>query len=242
MIIKKELEYDKAKLIDKIESDLKYQIQAMDIPALGFKQLDFCIETLAVREGNCAVILIHHNPVPTANVDIRPYANLIDSGLFLLKLMENGRHIIVLHGHAHAKSGLSVYPHQGDEGGFLALIGNKGLSGGLNSEASLIQITTTDRNEFIKANVFYIERNADIFENNFQYYLQTRSIEATDTDLELDKLPQNRSLTFVEVSEKLGKPADELLAEKLIILEPFRLRISGQGLSSLNEWRITRIR
>ena len=122
------------------------------------------------------------------------------------------------------------------------MIGNKGLSGGLNSEASLIKITTTGRNDFIKADVFYIERNAAIFENNFQYSLQTRSIEATDIDLELDKLPKNRTLTFLEVSKKLGKQADESLAENLVQLAPFRLKILGPGLSSRNEWRIIRIR
>ena len=215
----------------------------MDIPALGFKQLDFCIEKLVQREGNCAVILIHHNPVPTGNVDIRPYANMIDSGPFILRLMGNRRHIILLHGHAHARSGLTVYPHQEDKGGFLASIGNRGLSGGINSEASLIQIMTTDRNDFIKADVYSIERNADIFQNHFKYSLTTRSIEPPyEYFVELNKLPTNRNLTFQEVSEILGKQADEALAENLVNLAPTCLEILTQGHSSPNKWRISRIR
>jgi len=238
---KREEEYGADGLIDKIESDLKYQVQAMDIPALGFDQIDSCIEALAEGEGDSAVVLMHHNPVPTSNVDIRPYASLIDSGSLVLRLMEKGRHVIILHGHTHSKSGLSMHTHQGDEGGFVASIGNRGLTGGPNSAGTLIQIMTTDRNEYIKADVYFIERNATIYENNFQYTLQQRSLEPIEVGLELDKLTKNRCLTFCEVSKLLEKPVDNSLAEGLVQQEPTRLRISGKG-QSLKEWRITRIR
>jgi len=213
----------------------------MDIPALGFDQIDSCIKALAEGEGNCAVVLMHHNPFPTSTVDIRPYANLIDSGPLVLRLMEKGRHVIILHGHTHSTSGLSMHMHQGDEGGFVASIGNRGLTGAPNSAASLIQVTTTNRNEFIKADVYFIERNATIYENNFQYTLQQRSLDPIKVDLELDKLPKNRSLTFHEASNMLGRVADDSLAEDLVQLEPMCLKISGKG-QTLEEWRITRIR
>lgn len=242
LLRKKEADGDIGRLITQLGSDLEYQVQAMDIPAVGIDQIGSCYDALLGSDGNCAVVLMHHNPLPTSNIDIRPYANLIDSGPLLLRLMGNGRHVVILHGHTHSESGLSVHMHQEDKGGFIASIGSRGFSVRSNAVASLAKITTTARNDFIKLDVYFIKGNTTIFQNYFQYSLSARSIESFQPeDWDLDKLPKNRQLTFDEVSKLVQKAPDDSLEEDLVQLEPTSVKISGEELSR-NEWRITRIR
>lgn len=241
LLHERETHGDVVQLITQLRSDLKYQVQAMDIPAVGIGQISSCDDVLLRSHGNCAVVLMHHNPIPTSGIDIRPYANLIDSGPLLLRLMENGRHVVILHGHTHSKSGFNMHMHQGDEGGFIACIGSRGFSERSNAVASLVKMTTTDRNDFIKLDVYFIERNATIFQNNFQYSLSARSIEPFQPSWDLDKLLKNRTFTFREVSDIVGKAPDDSLAQELVQLEPTSVKILNKG-PVLKDWRIIRIR
>lgn len=241
MLKEKEAASNISTLIEGNRADLSYQVQAMDIPAIGTKQMDCCCEALGEAVGNCAVLLMHHNPVPTSQIDIRPYANLIDSGPLLTRLMTNGQHIIILHGHTHSESGLTMHPHLGDEGGFVASIGNNGLSAQPSASASLLEITTTDRNEFISANIYGIVRNAALFVRKYQYTLRERLLDYFIPQWDLDKLPKNRTLTFTELAQKVDILANESLAEDLIRLDPVSLKITGKG-QPAEKWRIKRIR
>ncbi|CAD7767332.1 MAG: hypothetical protein DNFNHJIP_00740 [Candidatus Argoarchaeum ethanivorans] len=224
--------------MSQISSDLKYQFKAMNIPAIGIDQLEWCSKYIANREGNCAVLLMHHNPLPTSNVDIRPYANLIDSGPFLLQCMENGLNTIILHGHTHCSSAFTLHPNEGDDNGGISTISNRGLSGGMSSEASIVEITTTDRNEFIKADVYVIERNSAMFQPNYKYPITNRYISYRDHNINLNKLPKNQSLTYEEVKDLLNV-SDDSLAENLLYLEPRFLKISGKK-QHFKNWRISR--
>lgn len=238
---KREADGNIGRLVTQLRSDLEYQVQAMDIPAVGFDQINSCCDALLGNVGNCAVVLMHHNPLPTSNINIRPYANLIDSGPLLLRLMSNGRHVVILHGHTHSESGLSVHMHQEDKGGFIASIGSKGFSVKSDAVASLAKIITTARTDFIKLDVYFIRGNATIFQKYFQYSLSARSVIPFKPDWDLNKLSVNRQLTFDEVSQLVDKAPDDSLEEDLVQLEPTFVKISSEELSR-DYWLITRVR
>lgn len=235
MLEKKEISFSKD-----VYEYLSYQTKAMDIPAIGIKQKDSCLRFLQNNQGNCAIILMHHNPVPAGIIEIRPYANIIDSGPFLLELTNSGQYIIILHGHIHSQAGVSMYSHQDDRGGFVASIGSAGFSTTLNASASIIQVFTVGNNNFLKANIYSIERKQTDYKTSFQYTLQERTDDDNLAISTIDALTKGRTYDFGRVKELLSwNGDDELLAESLVKLEPRRLAITGIC-QPIDEWRITR--
>lgn len=237
-----ERKYETEKLVDKIQEELHYQFQCMDIPALGYKQIDTIADALANSSGNCAIVLMHHNALPASITDIRPYANLIDSGQLIVRLIENGSRVILLHGHIHCDSELSVFPIREDmTGGFVASIGSRGLIDRVNAAANLVEICLTEANDFIKANVALIERIGDDFQCPNQYVLLNRHREMGDFEWKVrNVLELNKTYPFSKVAELLEKPANEELAEKLIQLDPRPLEIAPQK-APISDWRINRL-
>lgn len=239
----REEKYKADGIIDQVEQELKYQLEDMDIPALGYNQLDQMAAGLTEGKGNCAIILMHHNPVPTTAVDIRPYANLIDAGQLISRLVERGRRVVVMHGHTHCDSGLTVFPHHKDTGGFVACIGSRGLSGGTNAAATVVELALTEMYDFCRANVAYIERIGDDFQRRDKYVLLNRFRDRGDLDIELrihKHLALNKTYTFDQAAQALSLKADATLEEKLIQLDPNIIEIAGKKQPSKN-WRITRM-
>ena len=237
-----EKKFETDKLVDKIKEELRYQLQCMDIPALGYNQIDTVADLLAKSSGNCVVVLMHHNALPASIADIRPYANLIDSGQLIVRLIEKGRRVILLHGHIHCDSELSVFPIREDvAGGFVASIGSRGLIDRANAAANLVEICLTEANDFIKANVALIERIGDDFQCHNIYVILNRHRQMGDIELKVrNVLELNKRYPFSKVAELLEKPADEELAEKLIQLDPIPIQIEPQK-APITNWHINRV-
>ena len=237
-----EQKYESDRLVDKIQEELRYQVQCMDIPALGYNQIDTIADALAENSSNCVIVLMHHNALPASITDIRPYANLIDSGQLIVRLVENGQRVILLHGHIHCDSELNVFPIREDmAGGFVASIGSRGLIDRANAAANLVEICLTGANDFLKASVALIERIGDDFQCHNKYNLLNRHREMGDIELEVrNALELNKTYPFSKVAELLGKPADEELAEKLMQLDPKPLEIAPQR-APISDWRMNRV-
>ena len=226
--------------IGKIKDDLKYQVQCMDIPALGFAQIDAILAQLDDSESQSALVLMHHNPVPTDNVQIRPYANLLDSGPLLYKIFNSNKHVILLHGHTHCKAELSAHNHGRGGRGVISAIGNSGLSSDSRSEASFVQIILTDQGCLAKANVFSLRRNAASYEKEFAYSVSRRSpSELPLLNEVVERLPREEMFTFTQAAELLDKPADERLAQSIVQLESAVLDITNMS-EDYMKWRIKR--
>lgn len=237
-----EMKFESEQLVNKIQEELSYQVQCMDIPALGYSQIDAAAHAVAANSSNCLIVLLHHNTLPASTTDIRPYANLIDSGQLLVRLMENGRRVILLHGHVHCDSELTVFPIREDmAGGFVASVSSRGLIDRANAAANLVGIYLTGADSFLKASVSLIERVGDDFQCHSKYVLLNRHREMGDIELEVrNALELNKTYAFPKVAELLGKPASEELAEKLIQLDPWPLEIVSQG-APMSNWRINRV-
>jgi predicted MPP superfamily phosphohydrolase len=240
-----ENKYKKAKILESIPDGYVFQFESMDIPAIGEIQRQKLVDILSTMNGNCIVLLMHHNLIPTQIPILRPYALPLDSGILITQLMKNNRYVIVLHGHTHDKSGINLYPQQFDDGvdhgGFIASIGNVGISGNKNDSATFIQIITSDTNEFIRANVYSITRNGTVYEKRFEYSLRERSIKLPQIMWKMDKVPINVSMYFKEFAKAVKEPASESLALDLLRLDELTVKINGKEGHLIDNWRISRI-
>jgi hypothetical protein len=159
--------------------------------------------------------------------------------------MEKGRRVVLLHGHIHCDSELTIFPIREDaEGGFVASIGSRGLLNRTNAAANLVELWLTDTNDFIQATVDFVERIGDDFQYRNQYVLMNRHRETGDIDnVELtlrNKLEMNKKYVFTKVAELLNRPPDNDLAEKLIQLQPKPINIMGKK-QHFSDWQIIRV-
>jgi predicted MPP superfamily phosphohydrolase len=123
-----------------IDPNLKCMSQAMDIPAIGNSQRAFGLNYLRKEKKNCVIVLTHHNPLPTPNIEGRPYANLVDAGVLISDLMDN-RRVFVLHGHTHCDSALCVKSPESSGSGLFVSLGSHGLHGlDGNASATYLQL------------------------------------------------------------------------------------------------------
>ncbi len=208
----------KEKEID-IPSELIPQLKAMDIPAIGTDQLSKLHEFYGSLSGNCIVVLGHHNPLPTHNIVIRPYADIIDAGRLIFNLIENGRRVIFLHGHTHCNSSLVAYSPQESRSGFIACLGVSGLHGSTPEtapSASFIKIFSEDNSNFLMAIVYRYERVGSDFRlaQNFQIKDEINSY--SRVDLDISQISSRTSLYLEEYAQELNYKDQEHLAEELL--------------------------
>ena len=208
----------------------------MDIPAIGTNQLstlksNICDDCL----GDFSIILIHHNPLPTNNQDLKPYASIIDAGPFLSYCMESLKHIIILHGHAHCESEMTVtkYDYKGNQKAWITALGNKKFY----HAASIIDIWLTSNNEFITANITDIEYVASKYNSKHKSVL--RSTERPKSLEWIQKSPFNgRKLKFGELAKAIGIDANEVLATVLLQNENILFDINKHNSIDFNDWSI----
>ncbi len=71
---------------------IKDQLIELDIPAVGNSQLEILDKYLSTKKGNCVIILGHHNLLPTHQLVVRPYPDILDSGKLIHNLLGARRH------------------------------------------------------------------------------------------------------------------------------------------------------
>lgn len=219
-----------------LKKDERILKEDLDIPAIGKNQLSTLKSNISNDgKGDFSMILMHHNPLPTNNVEVRPYANIIDSGQFISYCIESQKHIIVLHGHTHCEAELTITKHDnnGDKKGWITTLGKDKF----HYIASMIEIWLTNDNNFIKADITDIKYVASKYNKEFKSIL--RSSTATKTPRWIKKIPDDTPrMTFREFADMIKEEADENLAIDLIQNEHRFFDIKKNGSNDFNEWLI----
>lgn len=223
--------------------DLRVKLQALDIPAVGKSQLESASDYLRQTRKKFVIALIHHNPLPTSGVEVRPYATLVDSGRLLSRLVENGRRALVLHGHAHCDSTFQVQipDSSDDDPGCFTTIGDHGLHGMSDyASATHIQVLVDKDDNFLAGVVSrFVNRGYDFKRESSFYFFDIPSPIRQETPA-LSTLDVHKKYSFREIADTLGLPPDDNLATTLLRLTTVKpISIGGIGLAK-EAWEITR--
>lgn len=222
--------------------DLTLKLQALDIPAIGRAQFENAFSKIDDMTGNLLILLTHHNPLPTLNLEIRPYASLVDSGDLIFSFMQNDRRVIILHGHTHCDSMLTAFSPEDLSGtgrGFVSSIGGSGLHGHGEAAVTHIEIIADDSNNFLTATLSRFVKRGSTFVQDKTTRIYDSPSEYINK-LDLNKLKTNESMPFKLVAKVLKKRPNEKLAEELLRGTAQRqLSIDGVG-DSIDDWVITK--
>ncbi len=208
----------------------------LDIPAIGTNQLSNLKSSICDDcQGDFSVILMHHNPLPTNNVELKPYANILDGGPFLSYCIESQKHIIVLHGHTHCDAEMTVskYNNRGDQQGWVTAIGKKKFY----HSASIIDVWLTNDNNFIKAQVQDIEYVSSKYNSSFKSILRSTFIPKPPRWI--NNMPESgHKLKFQDFANQIGIEANEKLAIQLLQNENRIIDINKNGSINFNDWSV----
>ncbi|MRS03614.1 hypothetical protein EG832_10405 [bacterium] len=220
---------------------LDFQFQAMDIPAIGRSQLDRAIDIIADNDKKVVVVLAHHNPLPTLNLEIRPYASLVDAGQLIFNLMRDGRRAFILHGHTHIDSALiAISPDQIDAKGFVSVLGCQGLTNADTASVCHIEIGLDENEDFLFSKVTrFVKIGADFLVKDNFYIFDLLSDDLSN-DIDIDRLQRNRSKTFKGIAADLDVEANEELAERLLKCCTRRQLKIDNIANKIDDWIITR--
>ncbi len=217
----------------------------LDIPAIGDTQLENLLTSLS-ESGDSCIIMMHHNPIPNANIEIRPYSNMLDNGVIIYKLLDTGKKIFVLHGHTHFPSCISSFlPQQGNRNNFLSTIGCGCLNGSENGKAEIIEFMFTENNFHFKTTVHEIARSSTkcFMTNNF-YEIRNRDGEI-NIDIAWSKLVKGKRYSVQEIKAMLKESnQNEDLNEEDILMGLLNLSnifiINKNQSGDPNSWFFTR--
>lgn len=237
----KELESIPASAGPSLTDDLRSRLEALDIPAIGKSQTGQLLTYLQKSKANCALVLAHHAPAATPNVEIRPYATMLDSGPFLSRLTASGQRVILLHGHAHCDSSLTICAPEEENDGFVTAIGGRGLHGYGEAGACIIRIFLDSERRFLVALVRRFNQRGSTWMRGPIFYLFNRSQSVNSATFSLDGLESNVGYPFEEAAKRIRVPADTHFAEALLRAagQP-RLRLSNLEKPQV-DWVVTRI-
>jgi len=220
----------------------------LDIPAIGNKQLEDILDAVSDSSDAC-ILLMHHNPIPNANIEIRPYSNMLDNGVVLYKLLDTGKKILILHGHTHFPSCISSFlPQFDDRDNFLSTIGCGCLNGTENGKAEIVECLFTNENFHFKTIVHELARNsANCFMSNNFYEIKNREL---NIEINWSILVRNKKYHFPEIREILKSDFaktnnDAIISDEDILMGLLNLsksfKINKNLSSDYNNWYFTRI-
>ena len=214
-----------------------WQFVSMDIPALGQKQRSQVAKYLAQHtQSGFAVIAMHHNPLPTGNLEIRPYSNILDNGPFLLQLTENNARVLALHGHTHSDSTSRFFPQfdgRVNAAGHVTSIGSPGFALDARASARLIRVYTRDSGTIIKIDIERIERHGAYFRDTHEMTLKEgKPVQGLrEAIIALSGSP--RRWRVDELLNELNKTGENIIGdvffEDLVLLEPQSLQLDKTG-------------
>ena len=231
------------KFSDEIPEEIKSQLVGLDVPAIGQIQLDKIYDYLNNFIGNCTIILGHHNLLPTHQMVVRPYADLVDAGKFIFKLLNQEKRVIFLHGHTHCDTSLKAHSPE-EEKGFIACLGTNGLHrvlGGMPSAAH-IKIFADDDLDFLAAIITRFSfKGADFFRQS-SFSIFDDYINPAKLKLPIDDLNKRITYSFEEVKEKLNISESD---QNILAIELLRRNCTKQiALSDIGgpftDWKITK--
>lgn len=227
---KKDLKFEDIK-----DDKFLYQ-KDLDIPAIGDNQSRALLDQISnIKESDSCILLMHHNPIPTASIEIRPYANVIDGGRLLKELLETGKKVFILHGHTHFESALTSFLPDSNNSNYVATIGGAALNGSDRGKASILKFLFSD-NVHLKTDIYEVKRDSSTFNirPKFQLYNQA---DKYDLDIAWNKLIASKKYTLESLKSELGyHGSEEKLIRSIIFLTPNNMKIGYNNSDNYNNW------
>jgi hypothetical protein len=224
---------------EEIRSQLKV---AMDIPAIGQRQCNEAEEYLSVMPGNFAVIIGHHNPLPTHMLVVRPYAEIIDAGRLIFNLLGNERRILFLHGHTHCDTALLTQSPDMVDSGAMICIGATGLHKmpGSTSSVSFIEVLVDDKPDFLCAIIYRYQLKGSDFMQENPFMVWDHVIRTNRSGLAITKLKAGTTYTVEDIAGLLGPSSadrEDLAVELLRHRVTYQIEIQDVS-RPIADWRI----
>lgn len=221
-------------------SDYEYQ-KDLDIPAIGDGQHNEIIKKISSTNIiDCCILLMHHNPIPTNCIEIRPYANLIDGGRFLNDLLKTNKKVFILHGHTHFDSCITSHLPQVEKNNFVSVIGGAALNA--KGKASILEFIFSDDDIHLKTNVHQLSRDGASFKVAPIYEI-SNILEALSYYISYGNLKTYKKYSFEDIKKALKyDDSDEDLISSIMFLCPHVITITQNGNSDYKKWKFTRIR
>jgi predicted MPP superfamily phosphohydrolase len=204
---------------DDLPEELKSQLTALDIPAIGNTQIGEIKKALSKPMGNFSIILGHHNLLPTHTTIIRPFASIIDSGRVVYLLLESNKRIFFLHGHTHQDSALFTRSPEDKKSGFIASIGCTGLHELSNEgtpSVTYIEFIFNNNGDFRFAKVSIFQWNKRDFKPVHIFPILDITKLRKRLPEELRKIEPGKDFYFGELAEDLGIDDENKLTEILL--------------------------
>lgn len=238
-IISKILPKDKNAIIQEFEKiGQQYLNDFLDVPAIGKNQLEEIIECIATATSDSAIILMHHNPVPNNNIEIRPYSNLVDSGKLLTSLLNTNKKSFILHGHTHYIYDILSYFPSGSNN-YISSIGCGALNGSPGTKANIYEFYYTNNNEHIITKVHRVERSGGAgFSTRRSHNVFEKGYEKNEHKIYKEIYKVNKKIVFKELLEKLAGIEEDSVLKVILKLESLYLEIEKSGTDSFNDWII----
>lgn len=232
----KDLRSQKDKTFEDINRNEFIYQKDLDIPAIGDDQNRELLNQISAIKGcDSCILMMHHNPMPTASVEIRPYSNVIDGGRLVKELLETGKKIFILHGHTHFESSLISFLPNSQKRNYVATVGGAALNGSDSGKASILKFFFLDQIH-LKTDIYEISRNSSTFEirSKFQIY---NLMDKFDLDIAWHKLTIGKRYSFDLIKEELEyKDKDEKLMCAIILLTPNNFNIGFNDSNDYKEW------
>lgn len=229
------------KLAKAVGAEVSDQLAALDIPAIGSTQLEKAMTFLGKSKSNCCIVLMHHNPLPTPGVEVRPYGGLIDAGALMFRLLTSGRRVILLHGHTHWDSVMSAFTPDGtNEDGFVTAIGCSGMGGLTAEEASHIRVVITMKKHFGVGVVSRFQRVGTVWQEKGSFPIWNLTNSKDGPTLDISRLKKGQSLTVRQAATQLNRRPTSSLASQLLAMCT-RRQLEIQNINGpASQWRIIR--
>lgn len=230
-------------IIDKIPEEVQHQLKAMDIPAVGDVQLNKILESFISIQGNCAVVLGHHNLLPTNRVVIRPFAELLDSGRIIFNLINDGRRLVFLHGHTHCETSLSLRSPEANDTGFMLCLGGNGLhtiNQGASASATYIQLFVDDNNDFLCAIISRLQQRGTDFIKDKSFIVWDNSSRVPPRNFSVQSMDLRTVYTLDELSRKYGYTSKEDLAAEIMRYRSYHQFEINDMHKPIEDWTIIR--
>lgn len=212
--------------------------EKLDIPAIGISQFGIIQDVIRDNPGNCSIVLSHHSPLPTQDIEVRPYGCLLDSGMIFHDLTNYGKKIILLHGHKHKSTASAA--HSLDFTGKQGMLLVNGVSNFDNNsiEIANIEVTLKDVGDFLCCNIYRYEitglshrplKTCSYFDN---------SGELVTTDIDLSVFDQ--IFYLCDIKEQHPEKSIKQIAEELLKIRSSNFISIKNQEKDIDNWVIER--
>lgn len=208
----------------------------LDIPAIGDEQnRELLNQISSIKNCDSCILMMHHNPIPSASIEIRPYSNIIDGGRLIKELLETGKKIFILHGHTHFESSLTSFLPDSHDNNYIATIGGAALNGSDRGKASILRFLFLDQMH-LKTDIYEVKRDSSTFNIRPKFQLCNIS-DKFDIGIAWYKLMPNKKYSFTLIKEELEYTGnDEKLIRAIIFLTPDNIRIGFNDSNEYKDW------